>query len=95
MSSRKLRAKSLRVISILEEDGLFLREPESKYLRDGIFELRAHFRNDVTRILYFFYDKEKIVLTNGFIKKTRRTPRQKIERAVRYRAEYIERKGKL
>ena len=37
----KMRAKMADMISILQDNGYDLREPYSKYLSDGIFELRA------------------------------------------------------
>lgn len=51
------------------------REPYSKHLDDGIFELRCKFGSDITRVLYFFYYEGKIILTNGFVKKTQKTPK--------------------
>lgn len=38
--------------------------------------------------------KEEWVLTHGFIKKTQRTPACEIEKAKKYRRDYIERHGK-
>mgnify|MGYP003248924959 CR=1 FL=1 len=38
---KKMRAKMLRTISLLADNGPDLREPCSKPLGDGIFELRA------------------------------------------------------
>ena len=55
---------------IAYEKGNMLREPYSKHLDDGIFELRCKFGSDITRVLYFFYYEGKIILTNGFVKKT-------------------------
>ena len=80
---------------LLEENGPQLREPYSKHLEDGIFELRAKQGSDITRVLYFFFVGKKIVLTNGFTKKTQKTPRAEITTAKKYRAEYIERKENL
>ena len=37
-------------------------------------------------------DVTRIVLTNGFIKKTQKTPPQEIEKAKRYRADYLSRR---
>lgn len=51
---RKLREKTLRSIALLKAYGHALREPESKYLEDGIFELRSTFGGDTGRVLYFF-----------------------------------------
>lgn len=54
----------------LEEKDNQLREPYSKMLDDGIFEIRCTVGNNITRVMYFFYYEGKIILTNGFIKKT-------------------------
>ncbi|MGL4867269.1 MAG: type II toxin-antitoxin system RelE/ParE family toxin [Cetobacterium sp.] len=45
----------------------------------------------MSRIFYFFFTKEKIVLTNGFIKKTQKTPKKEIEKAKEYKFDYIRR----
>jgi len=90
--SPKMRAKMLRVIGMLETNGSELREPYSKHLEDGIFELRAQIGSDISRVLYFFVVGRKVVLTHGFIKKTQKTPPSEIERAKNYRMEYLYRK---
>ncbi len=88
---KKMRAKMLRTITMLSDNGTDLREPYSKSLGDGIFELRAKVGSDITRVLYFFFVGGRIVLTNGFVKKTQRTPPSEIERAKRYRDDYLNR----
>lgn len=90
---KKMRAKMLRTIAMLEVNGYELREPCSKLLEDGIFELRAQVGTNISRVLYFFIVGRKVILTNGFIKKTQKTPKDEIERAKRYRAEYLSREG--
>lgn len=90
----KMRAKMLRTIEMLKKNGNKLREPESKPLDDGIMELRAKVGSDISRVLYFFIVGKKAVLTNGFIKKTQKTPSSEIERAKRYRADYLRRTQK-
>ena len=89
----KMKAKVFREISFLAANGNLLREPHSKPLGNGIFELRAQVGTDISRVLYFFVVGRKAVLTHGFIKKTQETPPEEIERAKRYRADYYERKG--
>ena len=76
---------------MLEQRGSQLRVPISKELDEGIFELRISLAGNATRILHFFVIGNMAVLTNGFIKKTMKTPRYEIERAKRYRAEYLKR----
>lgn len=90
----KMKAKLVGLIEILQEKGNFLREPYSKPLGDGIFELRCKVGNDISRVLYFFYYNGKIIMTNGLVKKTRKTPRAVIDRAKAYRDDYLERYGK-
>jgi len=88
----KMRAKMLSMISLLQDNGYELREPYSKHLSDGIFELRAKVGSDITRVLYFFYVERHIILTNGFIKKTQKTPPKEVDRAKKYRTDYLCRK---
>ena len=75
----KMRAKMLMSIELLKYGGYQLREPYSKSLDDGILELRAKSGNNISRVLYFFVIGETAVLTNGFIKKTTKTPKNEIE----------------
>ncbi len=84
----KMRVKAIDSISILEKYGPELREPYSKSLGDGIFELRIKFASDITRLFYFFFIGKKIVLTNGFVKKTNKTPTEELEKAKKYKEDY-------
>ena len=90
----KMKAKVLRTIDLLENNGPILREPYSKSLGDGIFELRIKQGNDITRVLYFFFIGNKAILTNGFIKKTQKTPKKEIARAEAIMKQYFEIKNK-
>ncbi len=85
---KKMQAKALAAIDLLEEYGNRLREPYSKSMGDGLFELRIKFSSDITRIFYFFVVDNKIILTNGFVKKTAKTPKGEIELARKYKKDY-------
>ncbi len=87
----KMRAKVVLMMELLEKKGTELREPYSKALGDGIFELRCKLGSNVSRTLYFFFSGAKIIITNGFIKKTRKTPQRELELAKARRAEYVRR----
>ena len=87
----KMQAKLIGLLEVLEEKGALLIEPYSKYLEDGIFELRCQVGNNIIRVLYFFYYERKIILTNGFVKKTQKTPRREIRLAKTRRTDYLER----
>ena len=90
----KMRARILRMIGLLAQNGTALRMPYSEHLVDGIFELRIKSGSDISRVLYFFVIGRRIVLTNGFIKKTAKTPKGEIETAKKYRDEYLSRGAK-
>ena len=81
----KLLAKTLRTIDLLERNGPLLREPYSKALENGIFELRTKQGSDITRVLYFFVVGKKAILTNGFVKKSQKTPKAEKELAKNIR----------
>ena len=92
--SGKMQAKLYAALMYLTAKGPELREPYSKPLGDGIFEVRAKMGSDITRVLYFFVVGQKVVLTNGFVKKTQRTPPGEIKRAKQYRTDYQNRLAK-
>ena len=88
---KKMRAKMVRTIEALQNNGNDLREPYSKHLDDGIFELRAKVGTDISRVLYFFFIGQRVILTNGFIKKTQKTPKKEINLAKKYRNDFLQR----
>lgn len=90
----KMKTKLIGLIDIMEEYGNQLREPYSKHLEDGIFEIRGKVGTNITRIMYFFYYEGRIILTNGFVKKTQETPKNQIKLAKQYRKDFLEREGK-
>lgn len=91
--SESMRAKALRSFDLLAEYGNELREPYSKHLGDGIFELRIKVGTDISRVMYFFYTGRRIILTNGFIKKRQKTPKNEWKLAKKYRQDYLKREG--
>lgn len=89
---KKMIAKILDTIKLLQDNGYQLREPYSKHIDDGIFELCIKIGANISRVLYFFYIGQYIILTNGFIKKTQKTPTNEIIKVKKYRADYLHRK---
>lgn len=89
----KVKDKIIWTFELIEE---LPRVPET-YLKhientDGLFEIRVQSGSDIFRIFCFF-DKEKlIVLANGFQKKTQKTPKQEIEKALKIKEEYENKK---
>ena len=71
----KMRAKMIRTVELLRDYGYELREPYSKHLNDGIFELRAKVSTDITRVLYSSKHKSVILI---FYRKIVRSPQRQI-----------------
>ena len=55
---------------------------------DGLYEVRVESGGNIFRIFAFFDKGNIVVLENGFQKKTRRTPKKEIEKALKIKAEY-------
>lgn len=65
----KHQSKAFREIDLLEEFGNGLKEPYVKHIEGEIWELRIKFASDISRIFYFTWQAETVVLLHGFIKK--------------------------
>ncbi len=61
---------------------------------DGLFEIRVKYQSNIYRIFCCFDKGELIVLFNGFQKKSQKTPKKEIEKAMRLKLEYFELKNK-
>ena len=60
---------------------------------DDIWEVRARIGSNSFRLLGFIDNNEVIILTNGFAKKSQKTPKQEIELAEQRKTDYLSRKG--
>ena len=61
---------------------------------DGLYEIRIQHGNNAFRIFCCFDEGRVVVLFNGFVKKTDKTPKQDLERAERIKQEYFNEKLK-
>ena len=61
---------------------------------DGLFEVRVELGSNIFRIFAFFDKGNLVVLGNGFQKKTQKTPKTEIEKALKIKAEYENEKRK-
>lgn len=68
----KMAAKLIGLMEILEEKGTELRMPYSEHLEDGIFELRCKQGSNITRVLYFFFIGQKMLLLMDLLKRLKK-----------------------
>ena len=59
-----------------------------KFIRDGLFELRASHNGNIYRAFFIFDEGNIEMLFNGFQKKTQKTPESEIEKALKLKKEY-------
>lgn len=78
---KRTKEKTVYLINLLEEAGIYLGMPHSKKIVDDIFELRVKSKQEV-RILYTFKEN-KIYLLNGFIKDSNKIPKKEITKAIK------------
>lgn len=91
---RKVQIKLYWTINVLRT----VRDIPQTYLKslqntDGLMEMRTQLGGNIYRVFCFFDEGRVIVLMNGFQKKTQKTPKNEIERALRIREEYYAEKG--
>ncbi len=87
--SKKVKEKIIWTIQLIEE---LERVPESflKHIEstEGLYEIRIKFSKDIFRIFCFFDKGKLIILVSGFQKKTNKTPKKEIEKALKIMEEY-------
>ena len=88
--SSKQAQKVLWVLRLIEELDLVPPQYFQKLVNtEDIWEVRVQFGGDIFRLLGFFAGSSLLVLTNGFAKKSQKTPRQEIASATRRKNEYL------
>jgi phage-related protein len=85
------KAKVLAWLEQLEQQGPNLPRPYADLLEDGIHELRVKLSGNQVRILYFFCFRDFIIITNAFIKTSEKVPKNEIQTAKKYRADFLSR----
>ena len=60
---------------------------------DGLFEIRIEFESNIYRIFCCFDEGNLVIIFHGFQKKTRKTPKIEIQKAVKIKEEYFKIKG--
>lgn len=91
----KVQDKIFKVIEIIET---YERVP-STYLKaivgtKGLYEARIKLGSDIWRVFCFFDKGKLVILLNGFAKKTQKTPKKEINKAINLMNLYYEDKIK-
>ena len=73
----------IEVIEVIPET--YLKHLENT---DGLYEVRIKHGSDIFRIFSFFDEGKFVILTNGFQKKTQKTPQKEILKALKIKKEY-------
>lgn len=85
----KVKAKIVWTFDLIED----LEKVPEAYLKhientEGLFEIRVQQGSDIFRIFCFFDEGQLVVLANGFQKKTQKTPKKEIDKALKIKKEY-------
>lgn len=85
-----------KIYKIIEAIETLERVPES-YLKQitgtkGLYEARISLSSNVWRVFCFFDKGKLVILLNGFTKKTQKTPKREIEKAIRLMNDYFNEK---
>ena len=89
----ELLTKVIHDLDLLREFGLeLLADDRAKKVRPDLFELRTRRGSDINRILFGVKSGWVILLATSFVKKTQRTPEEKIKLAEKRLEEWEESK---
>jgi len=61
---------------------------------NGLYEARIQLGSDIWRVFCFFDKGKLVILLNGFTKKTQKTPKNEIEKALQLMQKYYDTKKK-
>jgi len=82
--SPDMRAHFLRIADLIHSQGLErVREPYVKHLEGALWEMRLKGRSGIARAVYVTAIGKRVVVVHVFTKKTQKTPRHEIERALK------------
>ena len=88
----KQAQKAVWVLRLIEElDSVPVQYFKKSSGTDDIWEVRVQMGGDIIRLLGFLYSSRLVVLTNGFVKKTRKAPPKETALAEQRKRDYINR----
>ena len=88
IKEKALIYKNIQKLIEYKNNNFNLSDKFTKPLKDGIFELKVDLQNKTSRSLYFYEKNQMIIFTNGFIKKSQKTPSKEIQKAIKIMEAY-------
>ena len=86
-----MRARFVRICELIEAVGLErVGVPYIRHLTGPLWEMRMKGRDGISRALYVTVQRKRVVVVRVFIKKTRQTPRQEIDLALKRAKEVLQ-----
>ena len=90
IKERALILKNIEKLIEYKNQNYNLSTKFTKPITNGIFELKVELQNKTSRSLYFYEKNQMIIFTNGFIKKSQKTPPMEIKKAKAIMEAYYE-----
>ena len=92
---KKVQDKIFKIIEAIET----LERVPSNYLKalqgtDGLYEARIQLASNIWRVFCFFDNDKLVILFNGFQKKSQKTPKNEMQKALRLMSDYYNEKSK-
>lgn len=92
--NRKVQDKIYKILEAIETLE-YVPERYLKHLKgtDGLYEARIQLGSNIWRVFCFFDKGKLVILLNGFQKKTHKTPKKEIDKAIKLKKQYYEEKS--
>lgn len=84
-----LLARYIHLTNLMLEFGSSLGMPHTKAIDDGLFELRVKGKEGIARVFYCTRIGKRIVMLHVFVKKTQKTPKKELKRAIQRMKEVL------
>jgi len=84
-----LLARYLRLTDLMLEFGSNLGMPHTRFLEDGLIELRIKSKEGIARVFYCTIVRKRIVMLHLFIKKSNKIPKKEIQIAKKRMKEVL------
>jgi phage-related protein len=89
--SDRLLAKIVAVFKLVEDLDMVPAKFFKKLAGTKLYEIRVEWQSSIYRFPCFFHKNSLVIVTHGFQKKTIKTPAQELDKAKKYREDFLRR----